>query len=456
MIKFIFFILLCFSQLSFAQETLIPLLIQDSYVEGSKRSFYQEQLRKITLDTIRRFKKYEIFLSTRPEGEDRPVNYLDVSISDKGEFGYLIEVKQISGKSSRILKESWASFVPERFVLLQSRINLVEVLYGKGMARKLQAVLMKQNPEFAQAQEGGDHPIVSSLNNKELPPYLKKSPTDNSMNEKASKDLADLRKEIERNLVKTTEEMGNKDTAHKDQKKEEPTGEVTLLSEGEIKKNDNPFGKGIRPRESSLAVDLVYLNRHLQSQYLLDITNNLNYAGPRITYRKNLSDTKGDDFVFSVMNLKALKVNKVDFNVPDLRNVHAQFLKTVSFLPFDLLIGAHYDNQIFINLAEYDTGLKMSENHLVWAQFGIERTFNWSLFSVSLQALYAQNFFSKSSFMSDKDIKLDASRYSLGAELLLKKIRLGVFMSKEEVTSRSLNNFSISQDSFFMNFAYVF
>ena len=455
MIKFIFFILLCFSQLSLAQDKLVPLLIQEARVEGEKKSFYQTQLRKISLDTIRRFKKYEIFLSTRPQDPDKPINYLDVQISYKGEFGYLIEVKQISGKSSRVLKESWAGFVPERFVLLQSRINLVEVLYGKGMARKLQSLLMKENPEFAQAQQANE-PIITSLNNKEIPQYLKNAPLDNSMNEKASKDLTDLRKDIVKNLGKVTEESRKKDASLNEQKKENATAELTLLTEGEMKKNDNPFGKGMRPRESSLAVDLVYLNRHLQSQYLLNITNNLNYVGPRMTYRKNLSDTKGDDFVLSVMNLKALKVNKVDFNVPDLRNVHAQFLKTVDFLPFDLLIGAHYDNQIFINLAEYNDGLKMSENHLVWAQFGVERTFNWKLFSLSLQALYAQNFFSKSSFMSDKDIKLDASRYSLGAELLLRKIRLGVFMSKEEVTSRSLNNFSISQDSFFMNFAYVF
>lgn len=451
-----FVILLCFSQLSFAQETLIPLLIQEALVEGNKKFFFQEQLRKITIDTIRRYKKYEIFLSTQTLDQERPLNYLDVSISDKGDFSYLIEVKQISGKTSRILKESWASYVPERFVLLQSRINLVEVLYGKGMARKLEALLLKQNPDFAEVKEASQRPIMSSLNNKEIPQFLKNSLTDNSVNETASKELADLRKDIKRNLVKTSEELSNKNPSLSDQKKESPMSEMTNLSEGELKRNDNPFGKGVRPRESSLAVDLVYLNRHLQSQYLLDITNNLNYAGPRITYRKNLSDSKGDDFVFSVMNLKALKVNKVDFNVPDLRNVHAQFLKTVTFLPFDLLIGAHYDNQIFINLAEYNAGLKMSENHLVWAQFGIERTFNWKLVSLSLQALYAQNFFSKSNFMSDKDIKLDASRYSLGAELLLKKIRLGFFLSKEEVTSRSLNNFSISQDSFFMNLAYIF
>lgn len=447
-------LVLLFSQLTFAEEKLLPLLVREAHTEGKRSSFYQTQLRKITLDTIRRYGKYEIYLSTRPQDQKSPIYYLESLVSLKDEDHYLIETKLISGKTQLVMKESWAALVPERFVLLQSRICLMEVLYGAGMARKLKQVLAQANPEFAEFLANEEVNIANSLENKEIPAYLKEKKS-NEEKEKMLKNISQLKSSINKSLENQIEEVVlNPDD---DKEEEDKSNADNAAIVGELIQKTGPENKkGSRPRISHFLADLVYLNRNLESNYLIRTINNLNYVGPRFTYRKSLSEYSGDEFIFSAMNLRPFKVNKVDFDVPDLRNVYAQYLNATEVLPFDVILGIHYDNQIFINISELNDGLKISENHLVWAQVGVERTFNWSLFSISFQAIYAQNIYSQSNFMKKKDVKLDASRYSLGSEILYKKLRFGLYVSKEEVTSRSLNNFSITQESFFTNFAYAF
>lgn len=450
---FFFFSILFFCQLTWAEDKLLPLLVKEAVVEGKNKQFYQLQLRKIVLETIRKNGKYEIFLSTTPKNKNGPIYFIESLVSLKDDGQYLIEIKLISGKSQLVIREAWAALVPERFVLLQGRLCLVEVLYGPGMARKLKQSLMEANPEFSEYLANED--LASSLDNKELPSFLKNTQGSQSQ-AKMVKSLTQLKTSIQKDLEAQSKEAIDDPSSDEEPQDSESDQNPSAFVGEVVKKNETTSTKGSRPRVSHFLADIVYLNRSLETNYLIRTVNNLNYIGPRFTYRKSLSDYNADEFIFSAMNLRPWKFNETEFDVPDLRNIYAQYLNSSQVLPFDVILGIHYDNQIFINISEFNGGLKISENHLVWTQIGVERTFNLSLFSISFQALYAQNIYSQSNFIKKKDIKLDATRYSLGSEILYKKLRFGLYVSREEINSRSLKNFGITQDSFFSNFAYAF
>ncbi len=235
---------------------------------------------------------------------------------------------------------------------------------------------------------------------------------------------------------------------------QDEAGARTTLSTEEEGRRQNPFGKGVRPRKSRLLLDFVYLNRNLKTEYLIETDNNLNYGGFRATYRKNMSDTRGDDLVVSLMRLSFLELGNIDFDVPGLMNVHVHYLKDFRFFPLDIIVGTHYDTEFFINLPELNAGLQVAENKFIWGQIGLERTFNLGFVTLSFQGLYAQTILSSSDFIPGQDITLDGTRLNLGTDIILGKIRFGVHYSNESFTSPDLEGFSVDQNSFFLSAVY--
>lgn len=493
------------------------ILIEYPKVELVEKQFYVDQINKLTIQMIAKRKGYQLFFTNNPlTTKNELLNRLVVIVTKAGEDSYHIDIKQNSGKTGKPLRMAWAMNVPKRFLLLQARLSLLESLYGK-MVAKEERVLLKKNDvafkeflekreksealeksseETDEEKESAKNPVKKKSKNKKpgqrtgnydegddiTSPESSLDSTLNfdealaiqegaielnskrfkgssvSITDKEIEEIEMLQKNVRSSLKSKAEDLNQKDEKSEKTEKDnsDPSAEApAFVLENKAKTEENPYDKATRPRETRTLLDLVYLNRSLTTSYLIDTTNNFNFIGGRITHRKNLSETSGDDLIFSFMNLKSLGLNEVKYLVPDVRNAHFQYLSAFKYLPFDVLFGLHYENQFFITLPELNEGLKVAENHLIWAQAGIERVFEIKGALWIIQGLFAKNIFSKSNFMTGTDVKLDATRFSVGSEVIYKKWRVGVQFSKENLTSDTLSDLNIQQSSYFLNLAYA-
>lgn len=494
------------------------ILLEYPQVEITNKSFYVDQINKLTIQTIAKHRGYEPVFANETIMKSKLLNRLIIKINKSKESGFFnVEISQNSGKSGNPIRNSWAVNVPERFVLLQTRLSIIESLYGKTLAKEERDYLKKNDISFKEyldtkektAEVEEDSSSDKGLTDKDIikkKSKLKKKSdksSDSGAEEVKGRDLItsldtnipyneikelvfkkpeDFNQIIfkirKKNLQKEIEEIENLQKAIRTSmaKKISSTKETDAVAAksdtennnaNQIKNNRdlpisldstalNPFNKEVRPRKTRNMVELVYLSRILSTTYLLTVYNKFSFTGPRYTYRRNLSEVSGDDLVFSIMNLRAVGVNDVEYSIPDVRNAHVQYLSSLSFLPFDYFLGMHYENQFFVNLAEINQGLKVAENHLVWVQTGIERVFQIKNIQTVFQAFYAKNIFSKSNFLKNRDVKLDGTRLSVGAEVSWRKWSIGMQYAKDLIESNTLSGFKIDQTSYFMNLAYGF
>ncbi len=113
------------------------ILVGQPNVQMNRADFYQEQIRKLTIQIITQRGGYDFFLANvEMEEMSMQLNQLKIDTGPvEGSDKYFINIDQISGRTGRPIRQSWSINVPERFFLLQVRINLLEALYGKMVAR---------------------------------------------------------------------------------------------------------------------------------------------------------------------------------------------------------------------------------------------------------------------------------------------------------------------------------
>lgn len=223
-----------------------------------------------------------------------------------------------------------------------------------------------------------------------------------------------------------------------------------LFEKNQLK--ENVLGKGKRARANRFLIDYFVMNKNSNSEFLISTSNNFNFMGVRGTYRKNLDSFYGDDFVFSALVLKSVGSKNDEFDVPTLFNLYGQHLYSPWWLPFDILYGLHYENQIFLNLEESNKGIKEGQNHLLWAQFGIERVQQIGRFDIILSYSLFSSLVATSSFnLVDKNI----SGFKSQAELQVvwdKRFRLGFGFSTDVLSNSKA--FKLDQNSSILTFTY--
>lgn len=228
---------------------------------------------------------------------------------------------------------------------------------------------------------------------------------------------------------------------------------IAALVEEKKRKEKAKREAHMRPRETRMIFEYIYMNKSSRSQNLIATENNFNFTGGRLEYRKPLSLDKGHDFVFSGLYLKSIGTQADEFEVPDLLNVYLQYLYDPEWINVDFFGGLHYENQVFVNLERFNQGLAQGENTLYWSQGGIEKVFQ----VYGRKLILSGSVFSLLAGESSFDLgqaALGGSKYHIEAVYLWGDgIRFGAAVTKDSV---SAGKYSLDQTTSLLSLKYSF
>lgn len=496
--KITFLLLACISILSFGDDKLKGelketkenyLIVGTPEMVGFDDNFIQLQAGKISVNVLAKSRKFLLmFTAQGVAGNDVKFKRLVMTITKKSNvYDLKIAINKVGDKESE-LKSVSAKDIEKRFLLLQIRKSMYELIFGKDYLKKMQKTLEKENEKDKKELTGlikkglGPQKVANSLAQIISDIKLSKLKLKNQKKiyekEKNKKELAEknldnfksnihsaIQAEKRKEEIKdgTDREFRGKEKPKKQEMassdKKDPAQQKDPLessggSFGNNAYSDNIFNKDKRPRGTRLLFEAMTLNRSSTTNYILkNVQNDFFLYGLRGSARVEVFPGLGDDFVFSFMYLK--KSGNDGITIPDIKNFHLLYLSTMGFLPFDLNIGFHLENQYFINILEDDgLGPRVFENQYAWLQVGIERTFKiWKIMIIP-QFSFSKNVYSDSS--AGDEIKLDATKIEFGGELGYKNYRVGAKVMQDEVTSVNLVGFKTQQTSTFFTMSYVF
>ncbi|MFG1494719.1 hypothetical protein [Halobacteriovorax sp. ZH4_bin.1] len=489
------FILLSYS--CFARERTLLRVSTPAYKGfGNKSDFYSKQTIKLAQKLIWESPEYELAITTginKKVEKNLKIKKLVLHTKKSKSVNSLYFL--ILNQDNNIVEQAWAAGIPDRFLLLQTRMSLYELFYGKQRIRKaLKKLLSKQTKQKSKisSEDSKDlndldielenhlkvlitqagletnikmkpFSLFSSLDDnlsyedslikieEEIKKQKKKSNRASEFKINLKKIRLDLDIAMDRQKEKVAQNKESKSKNEKEKEDEELRSDDTFaISKSSNKEPGTKFQKNTRPRRSRSIFDFVYMNKNSNTKYLVETANNYNFMGARYTYRKNMSDTRGDDFVFALHYLKSIGSKAEKYDVPNIINLYVQYLFAPTWLPFDLFGGVHYENQPFINLPEYNKGLKSGENTIAWTQVGIEYIAElWSrkiIFNVS----YFQSFFAESSFKTNN---MTATKIFGEVQVdITSKYRIGLGGFKTIVTA---DNFDLTQNTFLLSLNYL-
>lgn len=459
---------------------------------GFSDSFIELQAGKIGVSILAKSKKFILMFSAE-ENPSKRITFrrLKMIIEKKGKI-FNLTIKMVTSSQNTPLRITQAFDIQERFLLLQIRKSMYELVYGqdyleenekaiKGESEKDKEELKSSKTDKLLELNGSDsvaNVIAAIINevekNKSLAMAMeqeyknlakaeaKKAVELNKQKSKIQKALGSEGNRSKRIAEKRMPEADGKgghesETLKTDTKKKDSEQSFDEQYKGSISKalDNRKFDKSSRPRGTRIIAEAVSLNRTSTTSYLLDnVQNNFYFYGAKGTVRLEVSPDLGDDFVVSLMYLKRLA--KEEYRIPDIKNLHFLYLATTEYLPFDLNFGLHIENQYFVNiLSDEATGLEVVENNIGWFQIGIERVFRMWNFIFIPQISIAKNIFAASTI--GDNIKLDASKMEMALDLGWKEnFRMGLRMMQDTVTATNLKNFKTEQTSIFLTFSYVF
>ena len=465
------------------------LIVGTPILKGFEDSFIQLQAGKISVNVLAKSRQYLLMFTAQGViGADIKFKRLEMIITKKGNtFDLKISINKVGTKISE-LKSVSANEIEKRFLLLQIRKSMYELIFGKDYLNKMKNKLEKENEKDKNEMSGllkkglGPKKVsnalaqiisdiqMSKLKLKNREKILKKELQKKTLAEKKLSNFKSniqtaMRNERRKNEVddKTDREFrgkqkdkkfisGNSETKQKTNQKDPIEGGAGQF--GENAYQNNLFKKGKRPRGTRMFVEGMALNRVSNTRAILkNVKNDFFFTGLKGTGRVEVFPGLGDDFVFSFMYLK--KQGQGKHTIPDIKNFHLLYLSTAGFLPFDVNMGIHLENQYFINILFDDgKGSQLYENQIAWFQLGAERVFNIWKFMIIPQVSVSKNIYSTSSV--DEGVKLEATKLEFGGELGYKKFRLGLKYMQDTVVSTNVKSFTTTQTSTFLTLSYVF
>lgn len=492
MAKFLILIFLLLSPFCtlFAKERELLKINTPSIVGIDNKKFYQTQITKMSQRMIWESNTYEILIAGKPK-KALAVKNLELHI--KKENGINTLNFSIVDESGRISNNAWAAGIPDRFVMLQARLSLYELFYGKQKLKKSLNKITKKENEKEEVKENkntpGNDDADDSLTNEirailtsagittqmSLRPFsMSSSLSDNisfedalfTINENIKKqkkkskraseftiNLKAMRIAIAMAIKSSKDENQKKKAASQDKESEKQNSEDSDI-EAQTNKDTFPvskkFDKGMRARQTRSIFNTAYMNINSTTNYLIGTTNNYNFFGLQYQYRKPLSLKEGHDFVFSGHYFKSIGSKAEEFDVPNVINLYLQYLFAPEWLPFDLFAGVHYENQPFINLPVLNQGLQSGENTLIWSQIGVERVFYIRNKRLITNLSYFKSISAESSFETEN---ITSTKLFAQVEYdITQKYRVGLGGFKTTLNSSKLN---IEQNVFMVTLNYT-
>lgn len=506
-LKLLSFFVICISFCLKANDQLV--LIEKAKINHTRSSFYNDQITKLILQIITQKTKYQSVFSnqfiTKPKMNSLQIEVnqnKDLTTSDLKVFYTVLNDKGLS-------RETWSVNVPDRFLLLQLRLSITEALVGKKEALREQKNIFKENSDFekikkvskderenAEKKSFADKKIGkkensdiekgqgfrSSLDNEEdieaLEQEQKKneiiSHIDKNNNEllKTSKNLENLRSDISQNLkeINKNETLAAETKTKKNKlqsnenKKEEVASESQDSDVGSIEsksvfkngEESNPFNKQTRQFIKNNEIDFSYLNMNVSSRYLLGTNNVFNFFGINYKYTTSLDYSNRNKLMALLSYKKFVNLNKGKVKLPDYKTLGLVYMNEPKFLPFDYSLGLIYENQFFINAAEYNEGFRLSNGQLLWLRGTLERVFNIGQLEIIPKILYGMTIYSKSDFFREGVLNLNGTRIGGEIQLSYKRARMGIHYSFDNFSSDSYENFSLKQKNFEITGTYLF
>lgn len=165
MIKFLtFFFLISMSTHSFSKGSRKLLHVTEPIFKGIQpNTFYKKQTLKLAQQMLWEHKGYQpVFVDSGVDDLYR----IDLVISrDKNINSLNFEIKD---RNDRLVAKAWALDIQKRFLLLQIRLSLHELIFGKMKTIELAKVLLKKNTVNGQKvqDESGDDEVGAKLTGK--------------------------------------------------------------------------------------------------------------------------------------------------------------------------------------------------------------------------------------------------------------------------------------------------
>lgn len=214
-----------------------------------------------------------------------------------------------------------------------------------------------------------------------------------------------------------------------------------------------------RTKASSLLIEYEFMNRIISSTYILTSINNLNYYGPKVTYRREYQEVGHDAFSLSLSSLKP-RISKNDTDavqIPAIINFDLMYVKSPEYIPLDFIVGFSYERSYFINVVELGAGYQLAKSNFYWLKGGPE--FGHKIFFIDyyIQLYYAKMLIGNSDFLGSDAMKLDGSKYGIGLDVgLLSNLRIGAKFEKDKINAINIKQFSLTQESFLFRVSLMF
>lgn len=275
-----------------------------------------------------------------------------------------------------------------------------------------------------------------------------------------SNDLSNLRSDLNQSLSRSLNKEGKSSNEKSSQELEEKTDSS---SQPALQANNQNGGESSffmdKDKRSYLKkneVNLGYMTRNLDTTYLIKAQNNFSFIGINYRFINSLDYANTSKAILNLSYKKFLNINKGEYQIPNYLGAGLAYLGEPTFLPFDFSLGLFFENQFFINLAEYNTGLKVADSKLLWVNLTIERAFHVKNVEFILRILYGQTIFTRTEFFSDSVLNITGTKYGAGIDTLYKRIRVGVSYTMDDFSSDSFTEFSMKQRSMEFTISYLF
>lgn len=275
-----------------------------------------------------------------------------------------------------------------------------------------------------------------------------------------SNDLSDLKSDLNQSLSRSSSKKGKNSSETMTQSLEEnseSSSQTESLANNQSGTGNSFFmNKDKRNYFKKNEINLAYMTRNLDASYLIKAQNNFNFIGVNYRFVNSLDYANTSKAILTLSYKKFLNINKGEYQIPNYLGAGLAYLGEPAYLPFDFSIGLFFENQFFVNLAEYNTGLKVADSKLLWVNMTLERAFHIKNFEFILRVLYGQTIFSRTEFFADSVLNITGTKYGAGLDALYKRFRVGVSYTMDDFSSDSYTEFSMEQRSIEFTISYLF
>ncbi len=400
---------------------------------------------------------------------------LDIELTGKKRFYLLLRLLNVKRKKvERIIRKEK---IQKRMLLLQLRISLYELLYGKEWLKKNMKRIRTEFKEDKSKLGAIDlSKAKKAMEEKNRKKKLKKKKkkrnrlkklnnigiySDNDSKRKKKKKKKKKKKGKKKKKQKKKKKRGkkgnttdrdaksgmdvdqksisNRQNGEEDKNKGDKDKDSSIKDESDKKKKsatDGPqdnqglsFKRGERA-ELELKTnkgfryvfwgDLSYMDQGVSSKDTIEVENVNKYV---ITgAQADIYPTANTEDYFEINLSVGTPVKKNSFELPTYQSISVQYVLPPPEINFDLIFGTKYDVFHFINLDQIGSGLKVGSTKLFWLRAGVQKKYFLFQRDIWCRFYVAKSFISLTSYGVKDDIALSGTLLELYSRIQLYKI----------------------------------